>query len=333
MRDSVSEPRPAPRPAPRRAPRRGTLRPALQLLFVVAVLVFAALLLADQWSGIAALRAQLDPSWPRVAGSAGIVLVSYAVLIATWRATVAAWGERLDPRTAARIWFVSNLGRYVPGKVWQIGAMGVMAQEAGVSPVAAVGSALVISLVNVLVGFGVVALTGRELFAGLLPDAGALPAVLVLLGLAVLALPWILPRLIILIGRVTGRPVTAPHLPPSAIWIAAAGCAVAWTLYGLAFRELAIALLGPSSGEAASYVAVFTLSYLLGFIALFAPGGIGVRDVSMAALLVSAGLTGAPAAAVLVIASRLWLTVLEIVPGLLFLARPRIVRNAPTPSR
>jgi hypothetical protein len=34
------------------------------------------------------------------------------------------------------IWSVSNLGRYVPGKLWSIGAMGLMAQRAGVSPVA-----------------------------------------------------------------------------------------------------------------------------------------------------------------------------------------------------
>ncbi len=306
------------------------MRRTLQAVFVVAVLAFAARLLVQQWGEVSALGGQLDVSWPRVGGSALIVLVSYAVLIATWRATVAAWGERIDLRTAARIWFVSNLGRYVPGKVWQIGAMGLMAQDVGVSPVAAVGSALVISLVNVLVGFAVVAVTGRALLATALPQAGLVPAALVLLAAGVVALPWILPHLMTLVGRLTGRPVTAARLPASAIWIAAGGCAVAWVLYGLAFRELAVALLGPSSGDAASYVAVFTLSYLLGFIALFAPGGIGVREISMAALLVSSGISGAPAAAVLVIASRLWLSVLEIVPGLLFLARPRLAPTAPT---
>ena len=65
--------------------------------------------------------------------------LSYVVLIETWRQIVLAWGGRSRWPAAARIWFISNLGRYIPGKVWQIGAMGVLAQDAGVSSVAAVG--------------------------------------------------------------------------------------------------------------------------------------------------------------------------------------------------
>jgi uncharacterized membrane protein YbhN (UPF0104 family) len=69
-------------------------------------------------------------------------------------------------------------------------------------------------------------------------------------------------------------------------------------------------------------VAVFTLSYLAGFLALPAPGGIGVREVSLGALLVGSGLTTTAEATLLVVASRLWLTVLEVLPGLFFLAWP-----------
>lgn len=299
-------------------------RRALQVLFVAAVLWFAGRVLAGQWTEVQSLGASLTPAWGRVAWSGLIVLASYAVLIATWRAMVHAWGAGIGFADAARIWFVSNLGRYVPGKIWQMSAMGVMAQAVGVPATAAVGSALVISLVNILAGFAVVAAMGGALVTLWAPERGGLPLVLGALALGVVALPWMLPPIIRLAARVTRREMPVPTLPHSAIWIAAAGCAVAWVLYGLAFRELTVALLGSASGEAATYVAVFTLSYLIGFLALFAPGGIGVRELSMGALLVSAGLTGEPAAALLVIASRLWLTVLEIVPGLLFLlARPR----------
>ncbi len=306
-------------------------RRVVQGAFVVAVLWFGGALLAEQWGAVRDLRATLHPSWGRVALSGGIVLVSYAVLIATWRATVQAWGERIPVADAARIWFVSNLGRYVPGKVWQIGAMGVMAQRVGVSPVAAVGSALVVSLVHVVVGFGVVAATGRDLLVGTAPRGELLAAAIAVLGVAVLTAPWWIPATLRLLARITGRTIAAPRLPPRAIWVAALGSAVAWVLFGLAFRELALALLGSVTGDAAPYVAVFTLSYLLGFVALFAPGGIGVRELSMAALLVGASLTTAPEAALLVVASRLWLTVLEILPGALFLAWPSL-RPAPSSS-
>lgn len=306
---------------------------AVRLLLLAAVLGFAGWALAGQWTAVRAAARDLQPAWGRVGWSALLVLTSYGVLIATWRAMVAAWGDRIGPGAAARIWFVSNLGRYVPGKVWQIAAMGVMAQEAGVRATAAVGSSLVIALVNLLVGFAVVALSGYDLVARAVPQSGALPWALAALAAVVAVLPWLLPPLVRLTGRLTRRPVEAPELPARALWVAGAGCAVAWVLYGVAFRELAVALLGTATGGAAAYVAVFTLSYLLGFVALFAPGGLGVRELSMAALLVSAGLATEPEAAILVLASRLWLTVLEIAPGLLLLARPPAAPTAPNPPR
>lgn len=303
--------------------RRIGLRVA-QVVFVVAVLVFAGRVLARHWADVQALSAEMTPAWGRIALSAGIVLVSYAVLIATWRGMVRAWGASLPLGDAARIWFVSNLGRYVPGKVWQIGAMGVMAHDAGVPAAAAVGSSLVIALVNILVGFGVVAVTGAEAFRAVGAEGVTLWGPLALLLAVTASLPWTLAPLVRFTARLTGRPVEAPSLPASAVWMAAAGCAAAWCLYGLAFRELAAGLFAPAvAGDAGRYVAVFTLSYLAGFLAVFAPGGIGVREVALGSLLVATGLTTAAAATVLVVASRLWLTVLEILPGLVFLAWPR----------
>ncbi len=303
--------------------RRVALRLA-QVVFVVAVLWFGGRLVATHWGDVRALSATLTPSWGRISWSAVIVAISYAVLIATWRGMVNAWGSSLGAGQSARIWFVSNLGRYVPGKVWQIGAMGVMASEAGVPAAAAVGSSLVIALVNILVGFGVVAATGAESFGSIGVNPSALWIPLGVLAAVTASLPWTLKPLVRLTGRVTGRPVEAPNLPAAAVWLAAAGCTAAWVLYGLAFQQLAIGVLGPAAaGDAGAYVAIFTLSYLLGFLTLVAPGGIGVREVAMGAMLTAAGLATGAEATILVVASRLWLTVLEIVPGVLFLAWPR----------
>jgi len=291
-----------------------------QTAFVVLVLAGGAYALSTQWAELRAVRAATHVAWTGVALASALVVVSYAVLIATWRATVQSWGERIGVGHAAYIWFVSNLGRYLPGKVWQIGAMGVLAQHAGVAPVAAVGSALVVSLVHLLVGFAVVAATGADLMS---PYYGPwFTAALALLGAGAVASPWLLPAGVRLLAAVTGRQLATPRLPPSAIWLAAGGSAVAWTLFGLAFHLLSAALLGRQTGDAASSIAVFTLSYQLGFIALFAPGGIGVREVSMQVLLLGTGAMTGPEALWLVLASRLWLTVLEIVPGSVLLLWP-----------
>lgn len=326
---------------------RRIARRTVQGLFVVGVLWFGARLVAQHWEGLRALRATLTPDWTRIALSGVIVLASYAMLIATWRAMLRAWGSALGARDGARIWFVSNLGRYLPGKIWQIGAMGVMAHEVGVPPEAAVGSSVVIALVNILAGFAVAAAAGAAAggaangaangaaFALLGADGATLWLPLVALLVVTASLPWTLAPLIGVAARISGRAIVAPRLPAGAIWTAAGGCGIAWVLYGLAFRELSAGLLAPATaGDAGAYVAVFTLSYLAGFLALFAPGGIGVREVSMGALLVGSGLATGAEATLLVLASRLWLTLLEIVPGLFFLAwpRPRPPISAAPPS-
>ena len=197
--------------------------------------------------------------------------------------------------------------------------MSTLAQRSGVSGVAAVGSALVVNLVNVLAACLVVMLAGARQMAG----PGFIAGLIVFSG-AVFLSPWLLPPTVRLINRAMGWDIGVPKIPPLAIVFAVAGCALAWNLYGIAFRELASALFGEATGRTSSYTAVFTLSYLMGYLAPFAPGGLGVREAALTTLLPLAGLETGAGAVVLVLVSRLWLTLLESVPGLLLLAVRRL---------
>ena len=298
-------------------------RPSRRLLLVVQLLVAAAVLwfvaarLADQWAEVRPRIAGLAPQWGLVAGSSLLVLATYALLVETWRRMLHAWGYDLPRGEAARIWFVSNLGRYVPGKIWQIGAMGVMAQRAGVSAVAATGSAILVNLVSILAGAGVVVATGAS---ALLPK-GSVPAILVVTA-AIALVPPALPILARLARRVTGREISIPPLPARAIWIAAAGSTIAWIAYGVAFRLLAQGtLLSGPAGHLSAWIAAFTLSYLVGYLFLPAPGGLVVRETALVAALVQLRVASEADAIVLAVVSRLWLTVLEVLPGALLLAR------------
>lgn len=257
-----------------------------------------------------------------------IVLATYGVLIEVWRVLLTGWDARLRFGEAARIWTISNLGRYVPGKVWQIGAMAVMAKQRGVSGFAAGGSAVVATIITTLTGFAVVAIAG----AGSLHIPPLALGLILIAGLALLAAPVALPWLGPLVSRVLRRPVTVPRLPLSALIITVLGSALAWCGYGVAFYVLAHGLLGDIPGSIPLYIAVFTGSYLIGFLTLIAPGGLFVREVAMQTALQSAGFS-AGSATVLVVASRLWLTVLEILPAIIFLlAQPVRWRAPDTPG-
>jgi hypothetical protein len=316
---------------------RRTILTALQLLFVALVVGYAANALVGQWDDLrrhaSALRFR-----PSLVGASGlVVLAAYALLVQTWRGMLRSWGGSLPFGDAAHIWFVSNLGKYIPGKVWQIAAMGAMAQRRGVSPVAATGSAIVVNLANIVSGFAIVLLTGAEVLRASHPSGPRVAALVVVLVLAaLLALPLLLPTLARLAGRLARRELAPPTMPARAIWLATVGTAVAWLLYGVAFHLLALALdIAPaarSTGEWAGYVAVYTSSYLIGYLSLLTPGGIVVRETMLVEGLAVLGLATEPAGWLLAFASRLWLMVLEIAPGMLFLARGTLRRPSSLPN-
>jgi uncharacterized membrane protein YbhN (UPF0104 family) len=108
-------------------------------------------------------------------------------------------------------------------------------------------------------------------------------------------------------------------VPARAVWWSVAGCAIAWLLYGVAFRWFVVGVLGGASGPTLAYVVAYTGSYLLGYLAIFVPGGLGVRELALTATLPALGLATAPEAVLVSVASRLWLTVLELLPGVAYL--------------
>jgi uncharacterized membrane protein YbhN (UPF0104 family) len=289
-----------------------------QVVLAFAVVYFAADRLRGQWNEVLGTARGLEPRWLLIVASGITVLLTYGVLIETWRTVVRGWGAHLSFGDAARIWTISNLGRYVPGKVWALGSMAMMAQRKGVSGIVAAGSSLVVMIINLAAGLVVAAITGAQVL-GFSP---LVVAIIVLIAAGILLAPAVLPRALAFIGRISGKLASVnqlPVLPPRSVYFAAGASALAWIMYGMAFQMLTVGVLGSAPGATTLYIAVFTGSYVLGFLVLIAPAGLGVREASMAAALARAGFAVAPAT-VLVVTSRLWLTVLELGPALLFLA-------------
>ncbi len=96
-----------------------------------------------------------------VIGSILLTWTMYALLVAAWRGLVTGWGQSLDYAVAARIWIVSSLGKYVPGKVWAIAGMAMMAKRAGVTAWAATGAAILNQALAVAAGAVVVGAHGH----------------------------------------------------------------------------------------------------------------------------------------------------------------------------
>ena len=307
--------------APPSPARRNNAWFAAQIAVTAIILWFVGGRLLDQWKKFRGTPIEVHPRWSFIVLSCLIVLAAYAVLIETWRRILRAWGDQLGFFEAARIYFISNLGRYIPGKIWSIGVMAEMSRRRQVSVAAATGSSIISTLVNIATGFVIALFTGWKAVDRASNGhavIGIVIAILVLLGL--FTLPVVLPALESFMRRRVGRDLSLGTLPHRAIYVAIVGNLVAWVLYGAAFQAFTAGVIERTYGSLVDYIAVYASSYVLGYLALAFPGGLIAREMALTGMLHSLQLATFGQAAVVAATSRLWLTVLEILPALLFLA-------------
>lgn len=310
---------------------RADLRTVIRITIVVIIAWVAVRVLRSSWDDLRRTAATLQPSWSGILLASVSVVAGYAVLIASWRQLLDTWRSPIATMDALRIWFVSSLGKYIPGKVWAIGAMAFLARDAGVSPLAATGSSIIMAIVSIAAGFAVIAVAGAgELFAAY--PTLRVAAWLTIVGTAVgLAFgPPLLAWAVHTAARLVGRPMPEmPQLTRGTLLVVFLANVAAWIAYGVGFGIFWSSLLGHGGGVTLAALAVYTASYLVGYLVLVAPGGLGVRETALVGLLTSLQLATPADAVLLATTSRIWLTVLEIVPGLILLPGASLRRRTP----
>ena len=292
---------------------------AAQVVATIVVAYFVVKTLVAQWRQVSGHSLDLHPDWPVITASAFVVLAAYAVLIEAWRRILTSWDTSLAFWPAARIMSVSRLGHYVPGRVWQITAMIEMARRANVKPGAAAASAILNTIVNIAMGFLVALVAGWKSFSTISEGRTGLGVALLVCVLgAVLLLPAALPFILDAARKVLRKDVPEMTLPHRAVYVTIAANIAAWLLYGAAFELFVRGMTGSAPGAYADYVTAFAWPYLVGYLALIAPGGVGFREGALALTLGALHLAAPATALAIAVSSRLWLSVLEVVPGLLF---------------
>ena len=253
---------------------------------------------------------QLEPRWGWITGSCGVLAAGYAFSGWIWGRMVEDLGGPAIPvRDAIRTYMVANLGRYVPGKLWQIAGLAVLARARGVpAPIAT--AAAVVGQAVALVGAMLVGLLALG-SAG--PGLSRWAAVAATVGvLTVVIVPKIFrPLLSLWLRWAPGE--TSGEVPIGALtgfrWLAL--YTLNWGGYALAFWLLVRGLSLP--GDLLDVGPAFAAAYVLGYVVLVAPAGLGVREASMVAFL--APIMGPSGAALAAVAARVWTTVVEVVPA------------------
>ncbi len=277
---------------------------ALRIAATVAIVAFLVRALASNWAAYRSAHYAVTPHWGWLAASLGMIVVTYALQIESWRHVIGGWGQRIRFAHAAEAWTLANLGRYVPGKVWSVAGLVVLAARRGVAMWASTASAFVVQGLGLATAFAIVVVT--------LP--GYLKPVYILLGAAAsIACMLVLgsAKLMAAAARLAGDKFPVKHLPLAAMLSSGALTFASWATYGVAFWSLGRGL-GYGAGTAFTpwaAMGMFALAYTVGLLALFIPGGFGVREGYLTALL--APIVGTGGAVIVSVASRLLLTITE----------------------
>lgn len=294
-------------------------------VLIVATVWWLGGMIRENWGELRRFRWDADPLLLGASIVAHVAVLAFGVWV--WSRVLRHFEHppvRLG--TLLRIWFVSNLARYVPGKVFQFIAVAQLSRGAGLSGAVLLTSVLVhtgITLVSALV-VGAWTLTGG-IVPGMDPTAGAWMAT----GVAAAAVhPAFLNRVLGIIPRLLRKDVirwNAGWLDGLALL---ALSILNWALYGAAYYLFVASLVDVRLMLMVPMAGVNALSFLLGYLSPL-PGGTGLREVSMTALLHAHFPEGV--SAVISIATRLWTVVAELLGGglALLLVRGRPVGAEP----
>lgn len=238
--------------------------------FVALTLGFGGYAIALKWHEIVQALGRLSPL--AIAGALACVLVAQFGTLRVWQRLLGGLGSPLPTTVAAKILFIGQLGKYLPGSVWPVLAQMELGTVYRVprhrSASASVLAMLASLLTALLVAAVTLPLTGHA--DSYLWAYAVVPLLLACLHPRVLR--WGMDRLLRLARR---PPLEHPLSGPVLARV------LGWGLFVWVFNGLQIWLLVPVHSGTSLLLSVggYAFAWSVGFLVVFAPGGLAVREV------------------------------------------------------
>jgi hypothetical protein len=250
------------------------------------------------------------PGWAVISGALYLTGLFFSAL--TWRRLLTHAGERPRLLTTVRAYYLGHLGKYLPGKAWALFLRADLVRCDGVR----LGVGVVTAFYEVLVTMSAAVVVSSVLFAIFAPDAGFWPrgeilrgllrldvpiegelgrttCVLISLGLlacvGIPAVPAVFNRIAYRITRPFGAESDLPRMRWLYLGEGLLLTSTGWLLQGASLGAALCAVIGTEQPWtvplAVRVAAIMGVSYVAGFVILFAPSGLGVREYFLALFL------------------------------------------------
>jgi len=261
---------------------RSRLRTALQILIVVLILGFWVKALADNWQTFVTYPWQF--AWLPILAALLVRFVQMLLNATIWWRALALAGASIPYRLGLSLFLKTQIARYLPGGVWDVVGRFVLGREAGVgkrSMAASIGLEMGLQILSGSVFLLAALALRQDLDSQRYLWLGLLAALATLLVLSPPVFTFLVTRGL----KLLRKPPLIMRLTYGDMLILFLARLLSHGMVGLSFYLFTLGLTPVSLSNAPILIASYVGSWLVGYLALLVPMGIGVREGALVLLL------------------------------------------------
>ena len=279
-------------------------------IVVIAIFVYLGKMVWDNWGQVKDASFALS-ALPFILSTL-IFAFSYFIQIGAWYLITLKLKIALSPSETLKIWFHSQLGKYLPGKIWLFLSRFHFYESKGQSK-KVISVAIYLEVVTMIVAAGLIFLAALILFKEMQSVYSGKTFWWIVLAfmLAFVCLhPRILERILNwTLVRFKREPVSLSMSYLDILFVLFI-CIVSWVIGGIGFYLFVDSVYPVTPSYILFLTGALAISSTLGLIAIFAPSGLGVREGALVYIL--SFMMATPVAVILSILTRIWITFIEI---------------------
>ncbi len=301
------------------------IKKILQLLIIVTIFFFLGRMLYQDWGKISSYQWEIEPT-KLILSTAGLLIALFFGAFG-WNRIMRRIGARLDYSQGIAIWFISILGRYLPGSIWSAVGRMYLCEKEGISK-SKTGVSVILEQAYMLI-------TGMVVFLFSLVfwhDRSSLHSLFSIFFICPVLLIFLHPRPLIAVLNPVLKWMKKDPITINVSFYTLLKTFIYylgyWAVFGIAFYFFVDSIYKIEISKIVIISGIFAVSFVIGYIAIAVPAGLGVREGMMSLLL--SNYMPAAVAIIISLGSRVWITAVELLGiSLMFMLKRKSLDSMP----
>lgn len=284
-------------------------RKMLALIIIIVPVFYIFNTIINNWNKLKVYHVSFDMHL--LYFSIATLFIAYIIYIFLWMKLLKEFGSNISFKKNLAIWWISQLGKYLPGKIWAVFGKVILSKKAGIRKSISLKCIYFELLLSIIAGilFSIIAMQfwpknkNISIYSAFL-IIGVICMVLLYSGIYSKIYNKISKRL-----KVENEINLNISFKSETLLLIA--YIIQWSILGLAFFIYAKSIYNFPLNYYSIFAGIFCISYILGLISFFAPGGLAVREGVLIYLLNK--FIPQETSIIIGITSRIWMALVEII--------------------